>query len=445
MEIAKVVNVLRKPNKKIIGYVVDLGKGGVVSMSSLELKNAVKSNKIDLINYTLTEDNRLQPSAKKYTEFIEKSISLNSYVNRCYLLMNKDRVIAIFSIDTWQFQKFGLLPYGFNNIRDWLDSRSKFSCARNVKAFFSSIGVEDTSDFIYTTNCVSLNDTFWVKRTDSNLTWINVSPFRNNYSDVISTYALEGINIGNKEKNYFSPDMSTNGSFPHTWKYNKSNIIFVKAGSKYTLGGGNSGREPYSEYYASKVAEYLNFNHVYYKIRYHKRYDGRIDCVTDCKCFTSEKYGSVSAYLLGLDSYEKVLAYCKNLSEASYKTCLDMLFLDCLLLNTDRHFSNIEFIVDNDTLRVKSIAPIFDNNFSLLPRFIEGFDVFDRNEYFARDGRTFEELYSLVKSHKSYYKELIALKSFKFEKPLKVDIDERRLNFLNWLLQKQVAYLLEKR
>lgn len=362
--------------------------------------------------------------------------------DKIYYLMNKNRLVAEFGLGSNDIVAWGKLPYGFLNISHWISDRAKFSCAKNVEEFFRSIGILDISSFIEVTHCVSLTDTFWVRRAEDNISWDRVSPFRNNYSNVISTYALEGINIGNDGKNYFSPVISTDGSFPHTWKFNNGDVLFIKAGSKYTLGGSNSGREPFSEYYSSKVADYLGFSHVDYKIRNHKRHDNRVDCVTECKCYTSEKYGSVPAYKLGLDSYEKVLDFCKKLSNDSLVTMLNMLFLDCLLLNTDRHFSNIEFMFNNDTLEIVGITPIFDNNYALLPRFIEGYDEFKREEYRVRDGRTFEELYELINSYKSYNKLLIKLKNFKFEKPSRVDISDGRLKFLNDFLQMQVDYLL---
>lgn len=240
-----------------------------------------------------------------------------------------------------------------------------------------------------------------------------MSPFRNDYSRVISTYALEGVKLDINEKKYFFPVIGTDGLFPHTWKYSKDNILFIKAGSKYTLGGSNSGREPYSEYYASIVSRYLGFNSVVYEIRNHIRSDKRVDVVTECDCFTNEKVGSVTAFALGLATYEDVIGYCKNLSNNAYITVLNMLFLDCLLLNTDRHFSNIEFLMDNETLSIIDIAPVFDNNYSFLPRFIEGCDSFEREDYFARDGRSFEDLYMLVKQHRSFNKELVRLKKLK--------------------------------
>lgn len=360
-----------------------------------------------------------------------------------YLLMNKDNVVGEYNSRLEDVNIIGKLPYGYTNLRDWAEDRKRFTCANRAKEFLEEIGIKDMQEFIDLVHCISLSDTFWIKRAHSKVSWDAVSPYRNNYSDLISAYALEGIKIARSDGNYMSPEISTGGTFPHTWKFNNGDIRFIKAGSKYTLGGRNSGREPYSEYYAHKVAEFLNFRSVDYKLRYHERRDGRIEAVTECKCYTSENVGSVTAHRLGLDSYEDVIEYCRKLGDESYKTVLDMLFLDCLLMNTDRHFSNIEFLMNNDTLEIIEIAPIYDNNWSLLPRFIEGLDSLDRDEYRARDGRKFEELYELISGIRTYRKELIKLKKLKLVEPQDVEISSERLKFLNWFLQEQVEYLLK--
>lgn len=426
---AKVLEVHRKSGS-IRGYTVQDTQGAVREISSVDLKRALRTGEIALENYFLTKDGRLYPSPDRGND---------------YYLMNKDSIVAKFNLNSNSINVIRKLPIGFSGIRDWIDQRAKFSCARDVKSFFSSIGIMNASDFIEVTHCVALTDTFWVKGVSSKLRWGNVSPFRNDYSRVISAYALEGVNIRGENKNYLSPDISTGGTFPHTWKYNGGNILFVKAGSKYTLGGSNSGREPYSEYYASVIGKFLGFNILDYTIKYHRRHDNRVDCVTECKCFTSEKVGSVPAYRLGLHSYEDVLNYCKRLSKKDFETCLDMYFLDCLLVNTDRHFGNIEFFIDNDTLKVLGIVPIYDNNYSLVPRLMEGYEDFRKEDYMARDGRSFEDLYSLVKGYKSYTRELIRLKKFRLEKPRNVDIEDKRLAFLNDFLQERVDYLLSLR
>lgn len=430
---ATVLQVFRKPHNVIYGYRIQDIVGNVRDVTPEQLKGVMRSGSLQLDNYRLTSDNRLVRSKSDFNPVV------------CtYLLMNKNNIVAEFDIPLGIIKSYGKFPYHFVNITTWLDRRSKFSCARDVKEFFASIGIETVEDMIDVTHCVSLYDTFWAKRKDSMLSWQDVSPFQHDYSKVISAYALEGIRLGIDEKKYFSPVVSTDGSFPHTWKFAKDHIIFVKAGSKYTLGGANSGREPYSEYYASVVSEYLGFHSVKYRIRNHVRQDKRVDVVTECDCFTNEKTGSVTAFALGLETYEAVIAYCKELSANAYSAILDMLFLDCLLLNTDRHFSNIEFLMDTETLDVIDIAPIFDNNHSFLPRFIEGLETFERGDYMVRDGRSFDDLYQLVKQHKVYNKELISLKKLKLQMPPQgVAISAERLQFLNWFLQMQVDYLLK--
>lgn len=39
---------------------------------------------------------------------------------------------------------------------------------------------------------------------------------------------------------------------------------------------------------------------------------------------------------------------------------------DALILNTDRHLGNFGFLFDNQTMEVKTAAPMFDHNRSLL-------------------------------------------------------------------------------
>ena len=383
---AKVLQAFRKANNTIYGYRIQDEYGRIKDVGPVTLKNAIKDGLLQLDGYKLTANNRL---VKSKTTF--QPIDADNY-----LIMNKNNVVAEFDLYS-TIKEYGKMPYDYTNVHEWLEARAKLNCTNDAKKFLKAIGLEKEADIIDATHCVSLHDTFWVKRKGSNLSWENISPFRQDYSKVVSTYALEGIYLGNNDKKYFSPVVGTGGSFPHTWKYSPNNIKFIKAGSKYTLGGSNSGREPYSEYYASIVSEYLGFNHVKYTIRNHVRQDKRVDVVTECKCFTSEKIGTVTANLLDLHTYEEVIDYCKNLSKNAYATILNMLFLDCLLLNTDRHFSNIEFFIDNDTLEVKDITPIFDNNYSFLPRFIEGCDEFNREEYIAYGNRTFKDLYKLVK------------------------------------------------
>lgn len=359
---------------------------------------------------------------------------------RVFYIMNKDKIVAEFD-ESMKCKVRGQFPKGYISLKGWLESRQVFECAKDGHAFYLSIGIRNVFDFIDMTNCVSLRDTYWVKPASSPLTWDCVSPFRNDYSDVVSIYALEGYLLGRDTK-YIAPELGTCGSFPHAWAYNDGNISFIKAGSKFSLGGINSGQEPYSEYFASIICDYLEFNHIKYDIRNHERCDNQVDVVTECKLYTSEEYGSITASRLGLKDYDEVLNYCSKLGKKSLTNCLNMFFLDCLLLNIDRHLGNIEFYISNETQQVVGLIPIFDNNCSMLPRFVESTDTFVRTDYITASGMLFEKLFRLVERHRSYRKQLQKLKRLKLQKPNRVAMTDSRIDFLNKFLQMQVNYLL---
>lgn len=45
----------------------------------------------------------------------------------------------------------------------------------------------------------------------------------------------------------------------------------------------------------------------------------------------------------------------------------EMLVVDSLCFNQDRHAGNYGVLFDNDTLEIKGMAPVFDLNLSMLP------------------------------------------------------------------------------
>lgn len=86
------------------------------------------------------------------------------------------------------------------------------------------------------------------------------------------------------------------------------------------------------------------------------------------------------------------------MSKSDYKALIDMLLLDTLTCNTDRHYGNIGIMVENDTQRALGISKIYDNNLSCIPYYIEDESLkYYVNDIRAKDGSTFNRLYSLIK------------------------------------------------
>lgn len=197
MIIATVVGEVTQ-DSELKGYLIQSGSK-ISQIDIKSLKKALSNNSMLLTNYKLTSDNRL----------------IRSESDCPYWLMNKDKKVAKFNLDTDKFIGIGKLPYNFQNIRNWLNRRMAYTCVDDADAFYKSIGIKSVDKLVEQCYCISLRDSFWVKHQNCQLTWEHVSPFRNHYSNGVSAYSMSR-QFTSKIEDLYSPDLSTPGSFPHT-------------------------------------------------------------------------------------------------------------------------------------------------------------------------------------------------------------------------------------
>ncbi|MDO5387519.1 MAG: HipA protein, partial [Pseudomonadota bacterium] len=213
-----------------------------------------------------------------------------------YQLMNKDVVVATYKEEV----RLGLyvysaveqldayLPYGFTNINDWIDGRQIAKHRMSIEKLMRELGLTTRHDFIAMARCLSLTDTFWMKRADENITWNDVSLYRNPFDDVIARIAFDGTGMYGRQNSPTSPEYATSGSFAKCWIREGSEISLLKRGS---TGYANAGFEPYSEKLASDVLDAAHIDHVPYSV---VNYHGKL--ASKCPLFTSEDAGFVSAH-----------------------------------------------------------------------------------------------------------------------------------------------------
>ena len=312
-------------------------------------------------------------------------------------LMNKDKVVLVFSINRSPYSlNFNIdfividdlvplsIKSGFYDLRKWIESRYILAYRVETEKFLATLGISNIEDFITVTKCVSLNDTFWVKPLDSGVSWKAVSSYRNPINKAISDYSftskLESKNIGS------SPDFSTDGNFPKCWKREGNCFYLLKAG---TSGAYNSGYEPYSEVFAYQLEKHLKLNAIEYKLTRHK---GVV--ASKCKSLCSEEIG-----LISLRQYKSIVNtdFEWLVNNFNCRHIHEMLLLDYLLCNTDRHFGNIWFFVNNNSQKVIDFTPLGDNNLSCIPYYVDDEDLYYYiDDIRAKDGRTWLELLSLI-------------------------------------------------
>ncbi len=230
----------------------------------------------------------------------------------------------------------------------WLTRRTVPRNRRNIEELMARIGLSSRNvrGIIELCRGLSLNDVYWVVPDGFDGAWKDFNLYENDFSDAIAQMAFSGVGPDFREQWTSSPEFTTNGMLAKCWRRIDGNVLLYKSG---TEGASNTGFEPYSEFYASQIAEAMGLDHVAYGL---SRFKGRL-CST-CSLFTSDKYGYVPA--------GRVVSRDEALADPRFA---DIFFFDAVIFNTDRHMGNFGYLVDNDTNEIVGAAPIFDNGYGL--------------------------------------------------------------------------------
>jgi len=287
--------------------------------------------------------------------------------------MNKNVVVAAFdkkpatafsdAVMFTEVERTGKLPFGFDDINTWIDSRKSSKHNAHLQKIMRQMGCDDNEGFIRTTHAATINDTFWVKSDRESLTWEQVSLYSNQFTEAISRLAFEGVGLYVADFSSTSPELACEGSFRKCFRKEEqrgnfgSDIFIYKRGNEY-----GAGLEPYCEMLASEIAAIISpENYVPYNtVLLH----GKL--ASKCNLFTNEQYGYASfSKLMKAKGLQDVFDYFESIGAS--QTFREMLVVDSLCFNQDRHAGNYGVLFNNDTLEITGMAPIFDLNLSMLP------------------------------------------------------------------------------
>ena len=219
-------------------------------------------------------------------------------------------------------------------------------------------------EFYTVTKGLSLNDTFWLKPQGCNLSWKDVNPYENPICTDFASSVLKAMKAGlinNVNRTIQSPDFALTGSYDKKWKRINGSIYLIKTG-----GESYDDREVFSEFYAYHIAKILKIQSLCTEYSIIKSvFSGEERIATKCKLFTSETDGFIPVEFINLNGKTDA-EYAISIGKASYRNFLIMCLLDSLILNIDRHDGNFGYLVNNDKHTIITMAPIFDNNLSLL-------------------------------------------------------------------------------
>ena len=346
------------------------------------------------------------------------------------------------SITSINKDKVERLPLGMaptsESLTRWLRHRTIPANRAYAQNFLSKNGLSE-NDFIGILQIckgLSLTDCYWVTYPNDKKTFTEVNLFDNRFSQVLSQIAFTGYGSSPASKFRSSPEFTTNGMLPKAWRRKEGKVLLYKGG---TSGLANTGKEPYSEFYAAQVAEAMGIPHVTYGL---SKWKGQL-CST-CELFTSKDISFVPASTL--ISTSKISQIIDWFDDHGWKNDLaDMLVLDAIIRNTDRHLGNFGFLVDNHTNQLLRPAPIFDNGLSLYCYVMDN----DLNNLSEQEKTLTPALYAdfdEVALHvigQKQKQELRHLLTFKFKKHSRYNLSDERIKMLESAIQGKVRYLLE--
>ena len=329
-----------------------------------------------------------------------------------------------------------------DGIASWLKHRTIPKNRAYVSAFLSKCGLSlnRPMSVISVSKGLSLNDCYWVTPEGFEGTFEKYNLYDNRFSKILGLIAFTGYGSSVRTSLASCPEFTTNGMLPKCWRRVDGRIMLYKGGTK---GFSNTGYEPYSEFYAAQIAQAMGIKAITYGI---SKWQNEL-CST-CELFTSKDWSFMPVgRLVKKGGMKAVREYYEKLGGEYVSALDDMLVLDAVICNTDRHYGNFGFLVDNCTNRIAAPAPLFDHGNSLFN--LAGLDSFDSEEALEEYAETlmpcvYDDFIGTAKAVlMSIHREgLCRMLDFRFKRNSRYNLDSKRLTLIEGQIYKRARELL---
>ncbi len=273
------------------------------------------------------------------------------------------QVTQIGGIYDWKRIPLGLQQPLQQFINHWWHHRAIPASRSGLSQALHTLHLHAPEELLMQCLGLSLSDQYWVKPLNSSITWEQVNFFDNPFSEDVGNILLGG-KPSNTSVSLLSPDGSVNGWLKKKWKILDGKRCLLK-------GGSNFWSEPFNEVIASMIADRLNIPHVAYWLSFEGKHHAPMsiceDFITrDTELIEASQIDRILTKSPDESKYQHFCRCCDALHIPDYEKSLDeMLVLDYLIANQDRHKGNFGAIRDVETLEFLGFAPIFDCGTSL--------------------------------------------------------------------------------
>ena len=351
-------------------------------------RNLLKENKTKRLCKYFIINNEKVPivfgnniTSDELNDLWKRNIKENVYLNNIdtnkislFTVMNKDITltgkITIYNKDLLPYdlyleqeEDFDTQVQNINNFYYWSSSRILPNTRLGSNLIFSNYGsstpkTDKDKAFIAIKElrCATITDSFWVKTNlDTNkINWNSINLFdKINYNEESIQLFLEGKKSKTNNSSS-SSSLSLDGQAPKCLVRLDNDNYIVK---KDVYEGASL-----NEVIASEISYLITKNifNITSTIRYLLFKNNQFN---KCKLATNKDIGLITyQQLLGNEYWDKDFTEKDKENINKYESLIDL--VDYLTLNTDRHFGNLGFLVNNETNKLKGFMPLYDFNYS---------------------------------------------------------------------------------
>ena len=297
-----------------------------------------------------------------------------------YVLMHKEIPVAAIELDEVlcgirkieELYNPEHLPVGIHirhgtvdrtELNEWWIDRSIPASRSGVRKALEALNLSNTRMLLTKCFGLSLSDQYWIRPLErEDLQWKDINFFDHSFSEDIGDVLL-GKAVKKGAFNFHSPDNTSDGCLKKRWKIIDGKRCLIKAGSAPLM------LQPFNEVIATLIMEKLNIPHIPYRLVWD---DGVPYSV--CEDFIDRDTELVSAWRVmqtvkrdnNTSIYRHYLNCCEALNIKDITHAIDqMIVLDYIIANEDRHLNNFGLIRNAETLEWIGVAPIFDSGSSL--------------------------------------------------------------------------------
>lgn len=270
------------------------------------------------------------------------------------------------------------------NFTQWWNGRSIPASRRQLRERLQELHVSAMAEIINKSFGLSLSDQYWIKPLETDIAWKDINFFTNEFSTDMGEFLID--NRFNGELDMHSPDNTSDGLIQKKWIIEDGIRCLMKTGTPPFV------QEPFNEVIGSCVLACMSVPYAAYTL---VEDDQRF--YSKCSNFIDEDHEYVSAYYLcksmppkeGMEKEEQLRQAMEHYQIRGGEAFLrQMLCLDFIIMNVDRHWGNFGFIRNVNTLEVERPAPIFDNGNSLWYDMAHIPEHFDQAKTFRKKHRT---------------------------------------------------------